>query len=268
VHLDPTLFVRGYSYFLAAGLAIARIIGLVMVAPTFTRLGATGIIRGAIAMALALPVLPLVANALNAEQLTPVTLAALTLKEVAVGVVIGLVLGVPFWAAEAAGDVLDFQRGANSATLIDPLQAVEEGISGTLLGLTMVALYYASGGLSLTMRTVYDSYGLWPAGRFLPLFGPDAATIFLALLDKIVTMGVLLVAPLMVCLLLADLLIALLSRAAPNFNLFALSLGMKNLIFAALLAIYCVFVMSYMGDDLGSLLQAGSELERIRGMHP
>jgi type III secretion protein T len=79
-------------------------------------------------------------------------------------------------------------------------------------------------------------------------------------------MGVLLVSPLMVCLLLSDLLIGLLSRAAPNFNLFALSLSTKNLVFAALLAIYCVFMISYMGDNLGSLLQAGSELERIRGM--
>jgi type III secretion protein T len=227
VEVDPTLFARGHAYFLAAGLAIARIGGLVMVAPIFTRLGPTGIIRGAIALALALPMLPFIADVLNAEHFTPITFAALTLKEGAVGVVIGL---------------------------------------GTLFGLTMVALYYTSGGLSLTLGTVYDSYKLWPPGHFLPMFGADAASIFLSLLDRIVTMGVLLVSPLMVCLLLSDLLIGLLSRAAPNFNLFALSLSTKNLVFAALLAIYCVFMISYMGDNLGSLLQAGSELERIRGM--
>jgi type III secretion protein T len=266
VDVDPTLFARGYAYFLAAGLAIARIGGLVMVAPIFTRLGPTGIIRGAIALALALPMLPFIADVLKAEHFTPITFAALTLKEGAVGVVIGLVLGVPFWAAESAGSILDYQRGSNAASLLDPLQEVVEGITGTLFGLTMVALYYTSGGLSLTLGTVYDSYKLWPPGHFLPMFGADAPSIFLSLLDRIVTMGVLLVSPLMVCLLLSDLLIGLLSRAAPNFNLFALSLSTKNLVFAALLAIYCVFMISYMGDNLGSLLQAGSELERIRGM--
>jgi type III secretion protein T len=268
VDVDPTLFARGFAYFLAAGLATARTSGLVVVAPIFTRLGLTGMLRGAMALALALPLLPSMADVLIAEHFTPITFAALTLKEGVVGVVIGLVLGVPFWAAELAGSILDYQRGSNAASLVDPMQEVTEGITGTLLGITMVALYYTSGGLSLTLRTVYDSYKLWPPGHFLPMFGADAASIFLSLLDGIATMGVLLAAPLMVCLLLSDLLIGLLSRAAPNFNLFALSLSTKNLVFAALLAFYCAFMITYMGDNLGALLQVGSELGRIRGMPP
>src|SRR5262249_58328869 len=92
----------------------------VIVMPAFTRLGATGLLRGGIALTLAFPLVPLVAQALAGEQLTVAAIAILLLKELTVGVVIGLVLGVPFWAAEAAGDVLDLQRGSASASLPHP----------------------------------------------------------------------------------------------------------------------------------------------------
>jgi type III secretion protein T len=265
--VDTALFAQAFEhasvYFLAASLAIARIGGIVMIMPAFTRLGATGIVRGGIAVAFALPLLPSIAAALATQQFTAVSIGILLLKEVTIGVVIGLVLGVPLWAAGAAGDILDFQRGSNLAGLTDPLAAVEEGITGTLFGLAMVALYYASGGVSLTLRSVYDSYAVWPAERLLPLFGPDAGAIFLGLLDHIVAMGIMLVAPLMVCLLLSDLTIALLSRAAPNFNLFALSLAVKNLVFAVFLALYCAFLIAYMGGDLASLLTTRGQIEGI-----
>jgi type III secretion protein T len=265
--MDPTPIAatleQAYSYLLAVGLALCRVAGMILIMPVFTRIGVAGIVRSGIAFAFALPLVPMLAQGLAHEQLTAARIAVLVLKEMAIGTVIGLVLGVPFWAAEAAGDVLDLQRGTNAATLLDPQAAVEEGITGTLLGLTMVALYVTSGGLSLALQAVYDSYEVWPVDRFLPLFGAPAVAIFLGLLDKVVNTGVVIGAPLIVCLFLSDLVLALVSRAAPNLNVFALSLSVKNLVFAILLTLYCVFLIKYMRNDLGSLLAAKDELGAI-----
>jgi len=256
-------FERLHDYFIAGGFAVARMTGMITVMPAFTRVGATGILRGAIALALALPLVPIVVQAMADERLTVAAIAILLLKELTVGVVIGLVLGVPFWAAEAAGDVLDLQRGSTAASLLDPTAMTEESITGTLFGLAMVALYYGSGGLTLTLRTVYESYGVWPAHRFMPIFSMSAGRLMVGLLDDVVSMGVALGAPIMVCLLLADLLLALVARAAPHLNIFALTLSVKNLVFALLLTLYCAFLLSYMGEDLKSLLVAGTRLEAI-----
>ncbi len=76
-------------------------------------------------------------------------------------------------------------------------------------------------------------------------------------------MGLVLVAPIVVFMLLTDLLLALVSRAAPHLNVFALTLSLKNLVFALLLVLYCAFLVKYMGTDLASLLRAGSDLEVI-----
>ena len=257
------LFERFHDYILAIAFALARVAGLIIVMPAFTRIGLTGILRGATGLAFALPLVPMMAAAIAGLPLTITTVAALLLKEVIIGLVIGVVLGVPIWAAEAAGDVLDLQRGSTAASLVDPLATTEESITGTLFGLVMVALYFGFGGLRLTLRTVYDSYAIWPAASVLPTFSPAASELFLALLDNVVSMGLVLVAPIVVFMLLADLLLALVSRAAPHLNVFALMLSLKNLIFALLLVLYGGFLIKYMGTDLGSLLGAGSNLESL-----
>jgi type III secretion protein T len=263
VDLPSIILDRVQDYAIATGFALARMAGLISIMPAFTRIGLTGILRGATALALALPVVPMLVAALAGERLTITIVAALLFKEVIIGVVIGLVLGVPIWAAEAAGDVLDLQRGSNAAGLMDPLATVEEGITGTLFGLVMVALYFGSGGLRLTLRTVYDSYAIWPAAAVFPTLTPAASQFFIRLLDNIVTMGLVLVAPIMIFLLLSDLLLGLVSRAAPHLNVFALVLSVKNLVFALLLGLYCAFLIKYMGTDLSSLLGVGSDLATI-----
>lgn len=256
-------FERLHDYIIAMSFAVARMTGMIAVMPAFTRLGLTGILRGAIALALSLPLVPMVVASLAGQHLTLMSIGALVPKEVMIGTIIGVILGLPIWAAEAAGEILDLQRGTTAAGLFDPSAADEAGITGTLLALTMAALYFSSGGLPLTLRTVYESYGVWPVVDVLPALSVSTGEFFLALLDQIVVMGLMLVAPVVVFMLLADLLLGLVSRAAPSLNVFALSLGVKNLVFALLLALYAVFLLKYMGNDLSSLLHAGSDIEKL-----
>lgn len=256
---------RAPVYLFAISCVLARMTGLVMVLPVFTRLGLTGVLRSVVALALGLPVVPLLVSSLGTERLTIFASIALLTKEAVVGLTIGLVFGVPFWAAEAAGDVLDLQRGSSAAMLVDPSAAEETSVTGTLFGLVMIALYFVSGGLSLTLRAVYDSYELWPVTRFLPIFSAVAAQNFLLLLDSVVKLAVILVAPVIICLLLSDLLLALVARAASHFNIFTLSLTVKSLVFSFLLVIYCTFLIKYMGMDLSTLLEAKMKLKILSG---
>ena len=71
------------------------------------------------------------------------------------------------------------------------------------------------------------------------------------------------VVPIVICLFLADILLALVARAAPHFNIFALSLAVKNLVFATLLVLYSGFLASYMSRDLTTLLGASRWLETL-----
>jgi len=250
-------------YFLAAAFALARMLAMMTVFPVFDRLGVTGITRNAIALVLSVPLIPMIAAHLGSEQLSLGLIAALLLKEVTVGLVVGLVLGVPLFTAEIAGDVLDLQRGSSSGTLSDPLGTTQSQISGTLLALVIIALYFASGCFDLTLRAIYDSYGIWPVRRFLPLFSGEAGDLLLRLLDSIVATGLMLVGPIVVCLLLVDLLFAFIARAAPQLQPFYLSLTVKNLVFSLVLVLYGVFLVGYMQNGLAVFLDTKAKLEAI-----
>ena len=175
----------------------------------------------------------------------------------------GVVLAVPLYAAEVAGDVLDLQRGSSSASLSDPLGSTQSNITGTLLALIVIALYFASGCFDLTLRAIYDSYGIWPVRRILPLLSREAGGLLLSLLDTIVATGLMLVGPIVVCLLLVDLLFALIARAAPSLQPFYLSMTVKNLVFSLVLVLYGAFLIGYMKNGLVVFLDVKPQLEAI-----
>ena len=55
----------------------------------------------------------------------------------------------------------------------------------------------------------------------------------------------------------------LVARAASHFNIFALSLTVKSLVFSVLLVVYCAFLIRYMGSDLATLLDAQVRLKTL-----
>ena len=248
------------TYILSAAVGLARTSGLVLIMPVFLRLGLVGILRAGVALVLALPLLPFIAATFPFDQISAGQIAAILFKEVMVGLTIGLVLGVPIWAAQAAGEFLDVQRGVNFADLVDPSSSSNNNITGSLFSIIIVAIFFASGGLNITMRAVYESYKLWPLTNFLPVFREGSAPLFLDLLDDVFSMGLMLVVPIMMALLLTDLSLALVARAAPHLNIFVLSLTVKNLAFILLLTLYATFLLGYMRDDLGWLAAFDSKI--------
>jgi type III secretion protein T len=248
-------------YFFAAGFALARMIAMMTVFPVFERLGLTGLVRNSVALVLAIPLIPMIAAQLGSEQLNLGLIAALLLKEIVVGVVVGLVLAVPLYAAEFAGDLVDMQRGSSQGTLSDPQGTSQAQITGTLFVLVIIALYFASGCFDLTLRAIYDSYGIWPVNRVLPLLSGEAGSLLLSLLDTLMKTGLRLVGPIVICLLLVDFLFALVARAAPSLQPFYLSMTVKNLVFSFVLVLYSAFLIGYMKNGLVVFLDAKPQLE-------
>jgi type III secretion protein T len=251
------------SYIIAMAVATARMGGVVLVMPAFTRLGVTGLMRSGITVVLALPVLPLIVPTVAADTMGFGQFAAILIKEASVGVLLGIFLGLPIWAAEAAGEILDLQRGLSFAELIDPSFTTQNNVLGTFFALIMVALYFLGGGFTIMLRSVYESYSLWPLASFMPMFSAEGGELLLGILDDIIGLGLMLVAPVVLALLLADLSLALVARAAPHMNVFVLSLPVKNFALTLILVLYGAFLIGYLKDGMSSLLEARSKLELI-----
>ncbi len=255
-----------YPVIASAALAASRAMGLVLITPAFNRLGLTGIIRGCVAVAISVPMTVPIYVALTTQQdYNGFFLAALMVKELLIGLTVGLLFGIPFWAAEAAGEMIDLQRGSTMAQLVDPLGSGEAGVSGTLLTVVMITLFFLSGGFILMIDGYYHSYKLWPVMSFTPVIAVAALDAVLAILDQVMRIGVMMVAPLIIALLVADMMLAYLSRMAPQLHIFDLSLSVKNLIFTFLMVVYCTFLIPLMLEQLADFRGVVEVLKTLSG---
>lgn len=240
-----------YPLLVAMAISVARALGMILVTPAFIRLGLTGMIRSCVAIAICIPAVPGVLKEILAEgQLGSLLITGLLVKELIVGMIIGVAFGIPFWGAEVAGDLVDLQRGSTSAQLIDPLQVTETTIAGTLFVFALLALFFMSGGFLLIVDGLYKSYELWPAVKFMPVINVNAIPALLGVLDRIMQIAVILIAPIVLALLLTDLMLAYLSRMSPQLHVFDLSLAIKNMLFAVLMVLYISYLVPYMVSEL------------------
>lgn len=242
-----------WRWLLAFGLALARPTAMLSLNPVFTRAQITGVIRGAVATALALPMVPVIAATLPPNGSNPLGLLLLSGKEALIGAAIGLLLGAPFWALDVAGDVLDAQRGATQGRLNDPAGFEDVSVSGTMLIMTGIVLFVATGGLDTLADLLYGSWTIWrPLGSFPDL---DARTpaLLLGLLDRVTRQGLLLAVPPVIAMLLADAALMVVARMAPQLRIDDLALSSRNIVFFLFLPLYALFLVTYMRQDLATL---------------
>ncbi len=237
-----------WHWLLAYGVALGRPLALVALNPVFTRAQLGGLLRGAIATALAMPMVPRLAAAITPD-LQAIPLLLLTVKEAAVGAAIGLLLGAPFWALDVAGDVLDAQRGATQGRLNDPAGFEDVSITGTLLMTTGIALFVLTGGLETLASLLYGSWDIWPPLSALPAMAPQTPMLLLGVLDRITRQGLLLAVPPVLAMLLADAALLIVARLAPNLRIDDLALSVRNAVVVSFMPLYTVFLVIYIRQD-------------------
>lgn len=253
-----------HAQLLMLAFVMARLLGVMAIAPAFERLGLTNMVRAAAAFAFAVPMVVFASpSAFESGPPTMFVGAGIALKEAMVGFVIGFIFGIPFWAAQAAGDIMDLQRGSTAGTLVDPSSGTDAGVSGTFLTLAMLAMFFSANGIDVMVSAVYESYRLWPLDRLWPQLELADALVVLRLLNDIVILGVLMAAPVMAALLIADVVLAFVARAAPQLNVFSLSMALKNAVFMLLMVVYCSFLATYMRDGLAYTLNSAAVLREL-----
>ena len=242
-----------WHWLLAYGIAIARPMAMLSLNPVFTRANLTGLFRGAVASALALPIVPLIAAALPREGLGPVALLLLTLKEAVIGATLGLLLGAPFWALDVAGDVMDAQRGATQGRLNDPAGFADVSISGTMLIVSGVVLFVMTGGLETLTSLLYDSWTLWPPLGALPQLNDRTPLLLLGVLDRITRQGLLIAVPVVFAMLLADAALMVLARIVAGMRIDDLALSVRNIVFLIFMPLYVLFLLTYQRQDFAGM---------------
>lgn len=227
------------------GVLMARLLTAFTVLPLFAGNGIPGFMRIALVAGLSLSLLPL---ALADTALTAIPLANLwpyIAKEAAIGLVLGLLASIGFWALYVAGTIIEYQAGLTFAATVDPLSGQEESLVGNLLMRVLLTLFLISGGLLSLIGMLFESYRVWPLSSMTPVLGSaQLAAAILQSLAELTAAALKVAAPFVMLMLLVELALGFLSRFTPQLNVFFVALPLKVLVLAAMLLLYCLMLAS------------------------
>lgn len=238
-----------------AGWAVAvflvslRLSFLFLLSPVFSGLAAP--VAPRVLLTLALSAL-LVAGGAVRPALPDYTLGSLVqgaLGEAVVGMTLAFGVFAAFAAFSMAGKLLDIQSGFGIGSVYDPVTRTGAPMFAAILNLVAVAVFFALDAHHALMRGIAFSLQQVPpgAGLALPL---DAV---LAQFGLVFSLGVALVIPVMLCLLLIEMALAVTSRALPQMNVFVISIPVKLVAGVAIFALCAPTLEPAMGRVFASI---------------
>ena len=258
----PVTYEQAQSFIATLALTQPRILAMFLVLPLFNSQLIPGLVRFAIAAALGVVMVPALQPQVAGQDWSTATLLGTITKEAFIGFVIGYLAAIPFWIFEAVGFLVDNQRGASIASTLNPLTGNDSSPLGLMFNQAFIVFFLLTGGFSLLLGTLYDSFALWSITDWLPVLQPDSTPVMLAQLDRLVRMAVLLAAPVLVAMFLAEIGLALVSRFAPQLQVFFMAMPIKSALAMLVLMLYAASLFDYGADEVESI---GRILQLLRG---
>ena len=227
-----------FHHILALGMGIARIFPCLLLTPVFSFTMLKGMIRTIVIISMGLFVTPHIATQLEPVMTHGTLLVALLLKEVMIGLLVGLLLAMPFWLFESVGALFDNQRGALVGGQINPTLGPDATPLGHLLLHWFMLLMILSFGLKLITQVLWDSYTLWPVGKWFPPLTEQGYAQLLKLIGNMFSNIVLFAGPLVLVLLFIDFLIGIISLYSQQLQASSLTPPLKCLAGILFLILY------------------------------
>lgn len=154
--------------------------------------------------------------------------------QVFIGVALGFVVQLFFAAFQAAGAIIDFSSGFSVGAVYDPMSGNQNATVARFYSLTATVLLFVGGGHLLILSGYMRSF------QAAPLGGPSIDHLSQLLLGGIGTFFVAAIEiafPLAAAMLMTEIGLALLARAAPQANVLMLGLTLKALVLVVLLGL-------------------------------
>ncbi len=233
--------------------AMLRIGAFLLAAPLFSARFVPLPVRILFAAVLAMPVFS-VAPLPDPEMLSRLDAVGLVIRELAIGVAGGLVLQIIFGAAAIAGDWIAATAGLGFAAQIDPTSGTQSPVISQFFTLFLIATFVSLDGHLLAVSMMVESMRILPPGQ-----GLDAQAMIKAGLSTgsiMLDLAARLMMPVVSVLLLLNIVIGVMTRSAPQLNVF--SFGFPLTIFATVLLLFVTAptVAPVLADTVDAALMA------------
>jgi flagellar biosynthetic protein FliR len=241
--------------------AFLRLSGFLMIAPLFGQSVVPGRIKIVFALVMTMMLAPLAPPTPFIDPFSATAFLTVA-QQLLIGIALGFVVQVVFDALLLAGQVVANTMGLGFATLVDPTRGANTVVVGQLFLVLGLLLFLALNGHLVLLSTLAGSFRWLPPGPD-GLTAPAFATI-VAWGGKMFSAGALIALPAVVGLLLVNLALGVVSRAAPQLNLFAVGFPASMLLGFAMLMLS---LPTLQGAFERLLLEAFTSVQQMLGGH-
>jgi type III secretion protein SpaR/YscT/HrcT len=216
----------------------ARILAFLGISPFFSKRVMGRTVRVGFMIALSVILVPGVFGEFRAAPSTAVIIVPLVLKELVLGLVLGMLVWLPIRGLEFAGVLLDTQRGSTTAQDFDVIFNAQTTPTAILIAQLFSGFFFASGGFLMTQLIIFDSYQIWPASEMLPPLTEETYYLFGRFAGVLIFTSVVFALPISGFMFMADVAIAFVARSAPTLNALTFGMPVKSAIMLIMLNFY------------------------------
>lgn len=208
-------------------MVLIRISGFVMTAPFFSYQSVPARMKAAISIVLSILVIQII-------PVIPVSysgvfgFSVLVLKELVVGMILGFMCNLCFYIVNFAGHIMDMEMGLSMATMFDPSTNMQVTVSGNIYNYFMMLLLVVTNMHYYIIRSIMDSFQYFNVGQ--AVFRGGLKDIMIDFMANYFLIALRIVLPIFCCMLILNVILGVLTKAAPQMNMFVVGIQIKLIV--------------------------------------
>jgi flagellar biosynthesis protein FliR len=217
VEIELFSFERWYVFLVC----LARMAAMVGALPIFNSSQAAIRLRLGLAVAISLLIFPVLDLSLSEQQTTPAGLGLIIIQETLLGLLLGFVVQLIFFAVQFGATIVGYQMGLSAAEIMDPQHQQQIPLLSQFQNIIAILFFLALNIHHLLLRVIVDSYMILPPGNLN--FSGNAIPFVVIMTGEMFVLGLRLVAPVLVVLMLSMFILGIMSRVFSQLQVFMLS---------------------------------------------
>ncbi len=221
------------KYFSAGFIVFARMLGFIRFSPVFNRKEINTIVKLSLALLVTVMITPLLNPPAPPSGVSPMLLCLLNFV---VGAIIGYIAQIIILAIEAGGDMINTQMGLSSAMVMDPSTNSQTSILSRMITLLGLCIFIEIGGLYWLFNALIRSFEIFPIYAIhIPLEQIINMDYLVKTTSNVLYVGLQIASPVLLATLGQDIILGVISKTAPQVNVFQLSFLFKPVFGAAIM---------------------------------
>ena len=228
------MFPKLNTYIMAGWLVFARLLGFFRFAPIFSRKEIPTLVKIPMAIIIAGFMVPLLSPEKVMAECDSFALSLIL--NVVVGAIIGYMARLVLVAIDSGAEMMNMQMGLSAATTFDPSTSAQVSLMTKIISIMALLIFIQVGGAYWLLKALLKSFEVFPMWAVhIPLAKIARMDLLIKLSSNTLYMGLQIASPILLATLAQDIILGVISRTAPQVNVFQLSFLFKPVLGAAIM---------------------------------